>query len=288
MAYPRLICPYSTSLLGRIRGRNLAIRLTDADLVSSAAESVRKSGNGLFCIILEMDKPLDAVKLGIGWGELPIALVVPSVGKFRGVARMLDQLKKLKVRVYLPCNRNNLGSIRLLASVGISCCVTFDGSPVDWEELADLMTYAVLERTPHAPIEPFLYIAKHFEPLSRTDWGAVYFEDPLRFLHLDTEGRVALSRKDIAAKNYISTGVEKIGPETDFPVAADRLEGWREHFVKNSSCSTCPGWRVCLGRCYQEHEDVARCSSFFSEMIRVAQLFQKGRKAEDSQQLWPL
>lgn len=288
MAYPKLVCPYSTSLLKRIRGRNLGIRLADADLVLSAAEDVRKSGNGLFCVILEIDKPLEAVKLGEGWKELPMALVVPSVGKFRGIASMLSQLKELNVRIYLPCNRDNLTSTRLLASVGISCCVTFDGTPVDWEALADLMTYAVLERTPHAPIEPFSYIARHFEPLSCTDWGAVYFEDPSRFLHLDTDGHVALSQGDIARNNYIAEGVERIGPDTDFAVPADRLDGWREHFVKNSSCATCPGWRVCLGRCYRGDEDVAGCSAFFSEMIRVAQLYQKGRKEKDSQQLWPL
>lgn len=288
MNYQKLICPYDTSLLDRVRDRLIAVRIPDPALVSTASEYVRNSRNELFCIILEPGAPLDTIRLKDEWKDIPIALIVPSIGKFRDLRKNLNQLRKLNIRVYLPCNKDNLKGIRILASVGVSCCIKFDDNQIDWEALTDLMTYAVLEVVPHASIEPFSYISRNYNPASYTEWSSVYFEDPKQFLHLDARGRVALSHDELLKEVFIAENIDEIKSDTDFDIPAGRLEGWRELFLKNHHCSICKGWRVCLGKFSHRNADAAGCSAFFSEIIRISHLYMDKQAEQRSHQVWQL
>ena len=134
------------------------------------------------------------------WRSWPL----PS-GRFRDLARHLDRLRKLNLRVYLPCDHaDNLASLRILSSVGIPCCADFRDGGTDWEALADLATYAVLERTPHAAMEPFAFMAANYHSADRLDWGRVFFDDPRHFLHLSEDGRVALSQAELAEGRFVA------------------------------------------------------------------------------------
>jgi hypothetical protein len=252
--------------------------------VVAAADDVAKSGNKLFCVILESKLPVDCVELLEEWKQIPIALQAPSFGQYRTVARRLDQFRNHNFRVYLPCRKENLIGIRILASVGIPCCVTFGSEEPDWDALADLMTYAILGSAPHAPIEPFAFIANHYDPSVRMDWGSIYFDDPKQFLHLDAQGRVALSQRDLLGGDFIAERIEEIAAADES--IDERLNSWRQLFADNHPCSFCEGWRVCLGKFSKNGTRADGCSAFFAEMMKIAEQFQTKRAEQARRDKW--
>ena len=129
------------------------------------------------------------------------------------------------------------------------------------------MTYAVAERAPHAAIEPFSFIASNYDPMGILAWGAYEFDDPSHFLHLDANGRVALSNAELAAGKFVAQSPAEV--ETDAVIAAirDRNDEWRRFFVDNHPCTRCAGWKVCLGKYADRASERRGCSLLFSELI---------------------
>jgi hypothetical protein len=268
MSLPRLVCPNDPQLLTGLGGHPVAVRVNDLALAAGAAANVRESGNALYCVIVEASAPLAELEFDAEHKGVPLAVMVPSMAKFRDVVPKLDLMRELNLRVYLPCDdAENLTAMRLLSSVGVHTGADFAKGVADWDALSDLMTYAVLGRVPHASIEPFTFIATNYDPQSYLDWGATQFDDPRRFLHLDENGRIALSRAALAAGAFAAQSVAELGESTEFPAIRARANAWREFFVDNHPCSACRAWRVCLGKFA---DDADGCADFFAEAIEVA------------------
>lgn len=247
------------------------MRVKDPAQVEKAAARVLESGNNLFCVIIESDSPLDGIEFREEHKGIPLAVMAPSLGKLRNLVRRLAMLRDFNLRVYLPCDSpENLTGLRILSSVGIHSCAVFVNGKNDWEALTDLMTYAVLERAPHASIEPFTFIASHYDPFSQLEWGSIHFDDPLHFLHLDAKGRVALSRAELRKRRFIAQRLSDIGEPAEFPAIRERVEAWRQYFIDSHPCASCGGWKVCLGKFAADLHRDEGCSAFFLEMIEVA------------------
>lgn len=268
MGFPRIVCPDSETVLQGFTARSVALKVKGCGRISLGVDKVRKSGNLLFCIIVESDRPLAEMEFDDRHQGIPLAVMAPSLGRFRDLARHLDRLCILNLRVYLPCDRpDNLTSLRILSSVGISCCADFRDGRTDWQSLADLATYAVLERAPHAAIEPFAFMAANYPACRYLDWGRVIFDDPRHFLHLDACGRVALTRAELAANRFVARSLNEIEAPAEFPPIRDRLRSWQRFFMDNHPCASCAGWRICLGKFSQDLTANAGCADFFTEMI---------------------
>ena len=213
--------------------------------------------------------------------------MAPSLGRFRDLARHLDRLRKLNLRVYLPCDHaDNLAGLRILSSVGIACCADFRDGGTDWEALADLATYAVLERTPHAAMEPFAFIAANYYSTDRLDWGRVCFDDPRHFLHLSEDGRVALSQADLAEGRFVAHNLSEIETPADFPPIRERLRAWRHFFIDNHPCASCAGWRICLGKFSANLSGNPGCAEFFGEMMDLVRRHTALRAAPEERRIW--
>jgi len=289
MSLLKFVCPYSQELLNRLKGKDLAIRIDNPADVATASADVAKSGNQLFCIIIDFKTTLDEIDFLEDWCGIPIALYAPELGKFRNLVKRLELLRKLNIRIYFPVsNKNNLTELQILASLGIHCCAVFGEQHPDWEALSDLMTYAILGSLPHASIEPFTYIAEHYDPLRYTEWGTVYFDDPRNFLHLDNQGRIAVSRKELIMGNFMSDDITKIGDPVSCPEYVKRLSNWRQYFVDNHACTHCMGWRVCLGKFTTIGESSAGCAAFLSEMMEVVEQYQNQKTQQQAMSVWQL
>jgi hypothetical protein len=287
MNWPRIVCPDNKGLLQTFTGREVAVRVSDARRTAAAASRVRGTGNELLCVIIRSRVPLDEVTFGAEQKGIPMALMVPSPGRFRNLAKRLDLLRGLNLRVYLPCdNPQNLAALRVLSSVGIQTCAVFGKGTTDWEALTELMTYAVLEQTPHAFMEPFAFIASHYDPFSHLDWGSVYFDDPRHYLHVDGKGRVALSHQEMTQRRFVAESIADIAVPDEFPPVRERVEAWRRIFVNNHPCASCGGFKLCLGRFAAHVRRDEGCSAFFLEMMEVARQH-KGRQApSEGSRIW--
>ncbi|MEE9213744.1 MAG: hypothetical protein V3U54_02980 [Thermodesulfobacteriota bacterium] len=283
MNLPRIVCPNKKSLLQSFTGRTVAVRVNSPDLAEEAVAHVRESGNNLFCVIIEFNSPLDDIEFRENQKNIPLAIMVPSLGKFRNLVKHLNMLRDFNLRVYLSCdNHENLVGLRILSSVGIHSCAVFGNGKNDWEALCDLMTYAVLERAPHASIEPFTFIASHYDPFSYLEWSSIHFDDPKHFLHLDAKGRVALSHAELSKKKFIAQSISEIVVTAEFPAIRRRTQAWKRYFVNNHPCASCRGWKVCLGKFAVDVPRNNGCSAFFLEMIEVARQH-KAQKAQKAQ-----
>lgn len=287
MSLPRIVCPNNKRLLQSFTGLTVAVRVKRAAQAEEAAARVRDSGNELFCVIVESDLPLDAIELRESQKGIPLAVMAPSFGKFRNLVKSLDMLRQFNLRVYLPCDEpENLIGLRILSSVGVHGCVVFSGGKNDWEALADLMTYAVLERAPHASIEPFTSIATSYDPFSYFDWGSIHFDDPKHFLHLDSKGRVALSRRELRRRKFVAQSLSEIGSPEDFPPIREGLEAWRQYFVDGHPCASCGAWKICLGKFADRVHKDNGCSDFFLEAIEVARQHKGGDTKGEEHLVW--
>jgi hypothetical protein len=219
--------------------------------------------------------PLAMVPLpGPSAAGAPLTISVPSAGPLREVLRQLPALRALRARVHLRVSsRDNLIAIRQLASLGVECTAVL-GDDSDWLALGDLITYAVLGLVPHAAIQPFAHLVEVYRPDRRTDFGAVYFDDPTQFVHVDTAGRLALSAADLAAGKVLPVTLDRLDDVPMLPEYCARIDEWSNHFVRIDGCSSCAGFRICLGKM---GGTATGCASFFAEALEVVERAQQAR-----------
>ena len=281
-----LICPYEPELINGLSDREIGVRVDSPSMVSGAAEVVRNSNNRLLCVILDSAQPVDAVPWEDGWKGIPILLTAPATGEFRRLVHKLPLLKSLNLKIYLNATAENIRDVRILSSLGVSCALRIAPGAVDWEALADLMTYALCARAPHAPIDPFDYIARKYDARMHLKWGAVYLDDADRYFHLDKEKNVALSAKEALAGQFIGRldEIERAEPEE----IVQRANAWSRNFTGNNPCATCEGFKICMGSFRPEDGKTEGCKAFFSETIEtLGELYaQKDRAGKE--RVWRL
>lgn len=287
MGFPTIVCPGSDSLLQSFTGFSVTLRLKSCDHIGPGVEKVWKSGNTLNGVIVESDRPLADIELDDHRQGIPLAVMAPSLGHFRHLAKHLDRLRNLSLRVYLPCDHpDNLASLRILSSVGIHCCADFRPGRTDWESLADLATYALLGRVPHAAIEPFVFMAANYHSSQYIDWGRVTFDDPRYFLHLDEAGRVALSQAELDEKRFVAHRLSEIGTPEEFPPIRERLQSWKHYFADNHPCASCAGWKICHGKFSDDLTRKPGCSEFFMDLIDLIRQRLALQVAQEERRIW--
>lgn len=282
-----LVCPLEEDLLHELRGWALVMRIEDPGDVARAARAARRD-NTLHAVWLDSVLPLSTIQPSESWRGVPLAIYARGLGNFPEVASKLALLRSLDVRVYLPAgDAQSLLAHRILSSLQIATALVFEDAAPDWEAVLDLLHYAAYGLVPHAPIDPFDHVIEHYRPDAITDFGAVYFDDPSRFVHLDARGRVALRRRDVTAARFIDFALQDSVLEDHIAYQADR-DSWRAAFLKQDGCACCPAWRVCQGKfsvpgvvtAAQERS----CRSVFIELMDAADNHRTQR--EKARQLW--
>lgn len=268
MNRPIFVCPYKRHLLDLIDGNDIVIKVDHLSDIFQAADYVRSSGKTLTNIVTTSKKPLSTIPIPENWDGIPIALFVPEMGNFRDISHQIQRIRDLMIHVYLPVeNVENLTSSRILASLGVTCCLVFDKKQPDWDTLLDLMTYAVLSPASHAPIEPFNYIANHYNPGTYVNWGSIYFDDPKSFLHLDADGQVALSHRKLLEGSSIAANTSILENPLDNEGYRKGINVWRHFLLTDHPCIMCEGWKICLGKFGSDGKHATGCSMFATDML---------------------
>lgn len=263
-----LVCPFEPALLGRLRGRRVVLQLDDVARVDEAAACARDHDVQLVCLQVRCATALTQVPWRVEW-TWPLALHAPRMGPVLDFLKLLPVLHQLNVRLALPSD--DLASyrdLRIMASLGLSCVVDF-GAAVHWDELADLMTYALLGPVPHGSVSPFHDVADAYSPRQRTDFGRVYFDDPAAYLHVDRQGRVALTAAALAAGQFVADDAAALPDVEALPAYREHAEKWRQVFLEKDGCASCAGWRVCLAKFAPPQGP--GCSEFFTELMGVVE-----------------
>lgn len=146
--------------------------------VHDAADAVAASGNTLAFTVFASGLPLDRIPFNENMAGIPIAVIPASFGTFRKLEKRIEIMRKLDLTIFLPSDAANMTGARILSSVGIATTVMIGSQAGDLEPLIDLAAYALLGPAPHAPIEPFEYIACEYEPSKPVGWEFLLLENP--------------------------------------------------------------------------------------------------------------
>jgi hypothetical protein len=282
-----LVCPFHEDLFRRLGGRELVVRLDDLGKAMEAAQWAQQVQARIRCFWYCTETPLAALNFPDFFRDFPLALFTSGLGSLPDFFRQLPTLRQMNLRVYLPTgSEENYTGIRLLSSLGLAAGVIFQEPALNWEALTDLTSYAFFGLAPHAPIEPFHYLASHYDRHRRTDFSAVYFADPAGFLHLDETGRVALCEGDLAFGNFICQDLGELQNLADSPAYQQRLEAWRDFFLQPEGCAYCQGWRVCLGKFRRSAKTGPGCQEFFTDLMRAVERYNSLQQQKKA--LWQL
>jgi hypothetical protein len=118
----------------------------------------------------------------------------------------------------------------------------------------------------------------------RNDYGAVYFDDPRVYLHMDAEMRIALSADELNAGQFIGQGLEALEEIQTNAAYVARLERWREFFLETEGCAFCDGWRICLGRFASVPGAAPGCRNFAVDFMDTLEMV--GEKKPASVSIW--
>lgn len=281
MAWPHFVLPFEPSLIAELRDQDLVVVVENPDDILAAVAAVRASNNRLDCVVLRWNQPLDALMWSADWVGVPLVVEAQSLGKLHRLTHQLELIRRLELRVDLPlASTTQAVNLQILASLGIPCRAIF-GEKVDWDAAADLMTYALLGRCAHAPIEPFAFIAEQFDQDRYRGWGEVSFDQPGRYLHVDRQGRVALFPSASPPFAFLHEDLRRLDNVTALPAYQAAVERWRRHFLYPDDCARCPGWKLCRGQLAETVEDKSTCSAFFSEMLDIAEQYQTQQRSRE-------
>jgi hypothetical protein len=271
-----LVCDLDEKLISRFQHRNIIVRVGSPDLVIQAVRVVQENNN-LYTCWLHSNASLSGLNITEleKLSNVPLYLEIAGLGNFHESIEHLRLIRKLNIFVMIPeGDPGTCRDLKILSSLFIPCGIIFRNHCLEWEPLTDLMSYSVYSKAPHAPIQPFHFVISNYSPQKRIDFNSVYFDNPFRFLHIDIHGHIAFSRTDLEKGELIPTDLEDIDNVINSSSYTQRIEAWREFFLKPDGCAYCPAWLICLGKFVGSTAKESGCMVFFNELMDAAEKYQ--------------
>jgi hypothetical protein len=278
MSDPVFVCPPKEPLLRALTGRQVVVDLPSLEGIVDAFGLAQRCGTQVRCVRVRFPGLLAEIKPEASWENIPLALYVNGVGKFRDVAPLLPELRKLNVRIYIPASSSdNLAGIRILSSLGLAAAAIIDRT-ADWAGCADLCTYALLGIARHASIEPFGRLAEQYDATGVNRLTSALFEDPAGTFHMSENGAVARTSDQLAKGEFVAQSIEQF-LATPLPTPSDSA---LKLLAQNSSCAFCAALSVCLGTVADPAACPSEAKEFFADLLDAVEqskdLSRRGRR----------
>ncbi len=256
------VCPPREPLLRALKDRNVVVDAASTVGIADAFGLARRCNVAVRCVRARFTGLLSEIKPETSWEGIPLALYVDGVGRFRDLAPLLPDLRRLNLRVYVPASTaENLAGIRILSSLGLASAAIIDRF-ADWGGCADLCTYALLGTTPHAPIDPFARLAEHYNEAGINRLTTAMFEDPSGTFHVNENGALARTAADLARGEFVAPSIERF-----FAAPPEPLDSALGLLAQNSSCAICSALAVCLGTVADPANCPNEAKEFFADLL---------------------
>ena len=274
-----IVCKYTPAILKYLSNKSVVFHISSLSQLEELKKNCADHKIHIHCIVYKTTKYLSDIKFSEEWMDLPIAVNTVAIGKLNILLRIAPILKKLNIRFYFSTsNKNCYSDIRILASLGYCCTLKIDGTTADWDAITELMTYSILNVVKHAEIYPFEYVSHYYDPLIKTDFSAVYFEDPERYLHLTNDKKLTLIPQVNGEDDTYCFDLKDFDNITKKKEYLDFKYKWQEFFIKPTPCGCCKGWRICLGKYAKYIESNPGCSDFFGEFLDILDIQKQNDK----------
>lgn len=273
MRTPFLTCLYEPGTLKYLTGFSVVFYTRSFSILKTLKNEAHAADIHIHCVYIKSDIDLSEILFDESWKEYPIAIEAPSIGRIYKFLQKTPIIRKLNIRFYFSTKEpSSYKDIRILSSLGFLTTIFIDGERTEWDKLADLMIFSLLNVNKHAEIHPFDYLKNYYHPHNRTDFNAVYFNDPDRYLHLDKSGNLYLKRDPDLSVNELCGDLTTVDAIKDQPAYKNEKDKWYRFFLEPTRCACCKGWRICLGK-YADFLSInPGCSDFFSELLDTIDL----------------
>jgi len=282
MIKPVLVCPFNRKLMDKIKNTQFIITVTGFDDIHEVIKSVHRT-NELLGIKIHTEKTLSSIDFDKNWEKFPLFIYAENFGEFLELFPKTEIIRNLNVHFFLSAhNEFNFTGLKILASLRIHCGLWFDKLPVSWDLMNDLMHYAIYSKPKHAHIEPFKWLAEHYAVNGYSNYDAVYFNDPIKFLHINSNEQVAFTADDLLNNKFIAEGAENIDSIQNLQEYKDLSHSRYESMLKMDDCSFCSAFRICLGKFGYLKDKKTTCQPFFADLHDACDYHLSGKKTKEN------
>jgi len=276
-----LVIGFDEKLISRLNGENIIVTTNNFNALNRIKNVVNES-NKLNNITVFYDGVLTSIRFLEDWKNIPLTIYVSSLGSYRMLFHMMSALRDMSIKIFLPAsNKQSYIDVQTLSSLGILAGIYFNNKNVSWDKFKDLEVYALYAKTNHAPIEPFQYVFANFKGQVRLDFGGLYYNDPNKYLHVNGDGKVALTMHDLINNNFALDSLNDVNQLKDNEEYIKLTTAWQQHFLNKTVCSFCPTWRICLGKFIETVDANKECESFFIELLEGVENIEKQQKKKN-------
>jgi hypothetical protein len=287
MTDPILVCPFDEKLLGKLKRWKIVIHTNDLNAIKHVSKEAGKS-NDLHVIKIQTEQPLSAIFFKEEWEDLPLAIYSKDFGEYKDLLSQLKRIRNSNVRIFLSSQHDfNYTGLRILSSLNINCGIYFNGGPLNWDLMNDLMHYAIYGRARHATVEPFDWLASHYDPTEYIDYNIVYFNNPTKYLHINEKEQIALTETDLLNGNFIEEGIESLDNIYENSKYVDFINFRYDIMLQMNECAFCPAFRICLAKFQNLKNKKDTCKAFFSDFLDAAGYY-FSKKHSKGNYLWQL
>lgn len=287
MIEPFLVCPFNEKLISGLKQRAIVVNTEDVHSIRHIYAEVNKA-NKLHAIKISTGLPISEIDFQETWKTIPLAIYAPQLGDYKEFLHRLSLLRSLNARIFLSTQYEfNFIALKILSTLNINCGLYFGRDPRNWDAINDLMQYAIYNKVKHAPIEPFHWLASHYEPTEYTDFSIVYFNNPARYLHLNNEGQIALTEEDLEEGRFIGEGIGDLDTITSNIQYKERLNNRYDSMLSMNECAFCVAFRICLAKFPGLENKSETCKRFFQDFLDAAD-YHHLSKSRNGNQLWQL
>lgn len=280
-----LVVPADEDLIRSLQAQAMVVQLYDEFAVSHFARVIGEK-NKVHCVVLKLEQPLSTWSAPEDLADIPLHIFSPGLGFFREFVLRRPEFDRLTARYFLPADQvATYRDLLIMSSLGLDCGLDFNGKSIPWDKLSDLAISVIYPKLERGTVEPFNYLLTRFEPTKTIDFNAVYFNDPERYLHLDRNFRIALSNEDLEKGNFIAEGPEALAGIRESDVYKAAISARNRVFISMNDCTTCPAWRICLGKFPDEAKGNKQCRDVFGEVMEAAVIQQERMGNQVSREL---
>lgn len=270
------VCDYQWPIEVELKGKSLIVNVNHVGDIRRLNDALGTETPVQAYIYRDAYGSLETLDVDPDWGDIPIVLYLNRLGQFRTVAHKVEMLKGLNVTVIFTGEESRACvDAQILASLGIHSGIKLTPDSPLSDSVLDLITYNFYSQMPHADIEPFSTMSRHYKGENYVSPSLLDLENPARYLHVDAKHRLAFTRDDLLAGNVLDFTSDDATDTLIDDAAQLFSRRWQQWFVESRPCTFCPAFRVCKGFFHASEKSTERCTEVMSELLEAIEFERK-------------
>ena len=276
-----VVTKYNWPIEEYLRGHAAVIHVNSLDDVVNIRRHADETLKVVAYVYTDPYASLETIEIPSECASAPLILRINRLGQFRAIHHKLNALRNMDVILFFTGNSHqSIVDAQIAASLGIHSGIMMMPDSELGDDILDLITYNAYSTMPHADIEPFSTMERYYDGESYVSPSMAYFNNPNRYIHVDSERHLAFTSEQLANGDYFDQGIEKVKTISQHEAVEKENNKWQQTFITPHPCSFCPAFRICVGY-FEQQREKGRCKEVMSELLEAIE-FQKKRNQQNN------